>query len=209
MHDLPLILEPATDDDAEPIERLNERVFGPGRYARTAYRIRETTEPDPALSFVARVGTLLVGASAMTPIVDRRSLGPAARAPDRRAGVPQPGDRRSAGERARSRRRKPPAGSSSSWSAMSPITRGWDFSARPRAAYRCPARSIPNGSSIASSSPARWRRRRAPRAAPERQARHASQAPDDYRDGDRLQGLPNCALKRQSGGQPGELPSLD
>ena len=69
MHDLSLILEPATDDDAEPIERLNERVFGPGRYARTAYRIRETTDPDPALSFVARVGTLLVGASAMTPIV--------------------------------------------------------------------------------------------------------------------------------------------
>ena len=44
MHDLPLILEPATDDDAEPIERLNERVFGPGRFARTAYRIRETTD---------------------------------------------------------------------------------------------------------------------------------------------------------------------
>ncbi len=44
-------------------------MFGPGRFARTAYRIRETTDPDPALSFVARVGTLLVGASAMTPIV--------------------------------------------------------------------------------------------------------------------------------------------
>jgi predicted N-acetyltransferase YhbS len=68
MHDLSLILEPATDDDAEPIERLNERVFGPGRFARAAYRIRETTPADPALSFVARVGTLLVGASAMTPV---------------------------------------------------------------------------------------------------------------------------------------------
>ena len=68
MHDLSLILEPATEDDAEPIERLNERVFGPGRFARTAYRIRETTAADPTLSFVARVGTLLVGASAMTPI---------------------------------------------------------------------------------------------------------------------------------------------
>ena len=68
MPDLSLILEPATDDDAAPIERLNERVFGPGRFARTAYRIRETTPSDPRLSFVARVGTLLVGASAMTPI---------------------------------------------------------------------------------------------------------------------------------------------
>ena len=47
---------------------MNGRVFGPGRFARTAYRIRETTEPDPTLSFVARVGTLLVGATTMTPI---------------------------------------------------------------------------------------------------------------------------------------------
>jgi predicted N-acetyltransferase YhbS len=69
MYDIPLILEPATEDDSEPIERLNERVFGPGRFARTAYRIRETTDADLALSFVARVGTLLVGASSMTPIV--------------------------------------------------------------------------------------------------------------------------------------------
>jgi predicted N-acetyltransferase YhbS len=69
MYDLPFVLELATDDDADPIERLNERVFGPGRFARTAYRIRETTAADPTLSFVARVGTLLVGASAMTPIV--------------------------------------------------------------------------------------------------------------------------------------------
>jgi predicted N-acetyltransferase YhbS len=68
MPDLPLILEPAAEDDAEPIERLNERVFGPGRFARTAYRIRERTAADPRLSFVARVGTLLVGSSAMTPI---------------------------------------------------------------------------------------------------------------------------------------------
>ena len=68
MSDLTLTLEPAAEGDAEPIERLNERVFGPGRFARSAYRIRETTAADPALSFVARVGTLLVGASAMTPI---------------------------------------------------------------------------------------------------------------------------------------------
>ena len=69
MPDLSLILELATDDDSEPIEHLNERVFGPGRFSRSAYRIRETTPADPGLSFVAQVGTLLVGASAMTPIV--------------------------------------------------------------------------------------------------------------------------------------------
>src|ERR1700761_2686580 len=68
MPDIPLVLEAETPEDAESIERLNERVFGPGRFARTAYRLRETTPPDLSLSFVARVGTLLVGANAMTPI---------------------------------------------------------------------------------------------------------------------------------------------
>ena len=69
MPDLSLLIEPETPDDAEAIKHLNDRVFGPGRFARTAYRIRETADPDPSLSFVARVGTLLVGAVAMTPIV--------------------------------------------------------------------------------------------------------------------------------------------
>ena len=68
MADLPLVLELETPDDAEAIQHLNERVFGPGRFARTAYRIRERADPDPSLSFVARVGTLMVGANAMTPI---------------------------------------------------------------------------------------------------------------------------------------------
>ena len=68
MPDLPLLIERQTPDDAEAIERLNERVFGPGRFARSAYRIREKADPDPDLCFVARVGTLLVGANAMTPI---------------------------------------------------------------------------------------------------------------------------------------------
>lgn len=63
-----LTLAPETPDDAEAIERLNARVFGPGRFAKTAYRVRETTPPDPRLSFTARVGPLLVGANAMTPI---------------------------------------------------------------------------------------------------------------------------------------------
>jgi predicted N-acetyltransferase YhbS len=68
MPDLSLVLEPSTEADADEIERLNARVFGPGRFARTAYRIRETAPVDSSLSFVARVGTLLVGATAMTPI---------------------------------------------------------------------------------------------------------------------------------------------
>ncbi len=69
MSDLSLLLEPVTPDDATAIEHLNARVFGPGRFARSAYRVRERADPDPSLSFVARVGTLLVGANAMTPIL--------------------------------------------------------------------------------------------------------------------------------------------
>ena len=69
MAELSLVLEPETSADADSILRLNERVFGPGRFARTAYRLRETTPADLSLSFVARVGTLLVGANAMTPIL--------------------------------------------------------------------------------------------------------------------------------------------
>ncbi len=68
MSDPPFVLEPETPDDEEAILRLNERVFGPGRFARTAYRIRESTPADLSLSFVARIGTLLIGANAMTPI---------------------------------------------------------------------------------------------------------------------------------------------
>jgi predicted N-acetyltransferase YhbS len=68
MADIPLTLTLETPADAEAIERLSERVFGPGRFARTAYRLREMAEPDLSLSFVARVGTLLVGANRMTPV---------------------------------------------------------------------------------------------------------------------------------------------
>jgi len=69
MSDLPFVLEPETPADAEAILRLNDRVFGPGRFARTAYRVRETTPPDLSLSFVAWIGSLIVGANAMTPIL--------------------------------------------------------------------------------------------------------------------------------------------
>jgi|SRR5579863_3109059 len=68
MSDLTFSLETETPDDEAAILQLNARVFGPGRFARTAYRVRESTPPDLRLSFVARVGPLLVGANAMTPI---------------------------------------------------------------------------------------------------------------------------------------------
>ncbi|MDX7950470.1 N-acetyltransferase [Lichenihabitans sp. Uapishka_5] len=65
---LSVVVSPEAPVDAAAVERLSERAFGPGRYARTAYRIRETAAADPALSFVARISTLLVGANRMTRV---------------------------------------------------------------------------------------------------------------------------------------------
>ena len=57
-----------TPDDASAIERLHARTFGPGRYARTAFRIRERVGHRLDLSFTVRIGTLLVGSVRQTPI---------------------------------------------------------------------------------------------------------------------------------------------
>ena len=68
MNDLSITILPETAADAVPIERLHERTFGPGRYARTAFRIREGIGHDLALSFTARIGTLLVGSVRLSPV---------------------------------------------------------------------------------------------------------------------------------------------
>jgi predicted N-acetyltransferase YhbS len=68
MTDLSLTILPETNDDAVPIERLHERTFGPGRYAKSAYRLRERIAHHLELSFTARVGTLLVGSVRLSPI---------------------------------------------------------------------------------------------------------------------------------------------
>lgn len=68
MTDLSITILPETADDALAIDRLHERTFGPGRYARTAYRIREGIGHDFALSYTARVGTLMVGSLRLSPV---------------------------------------------------------------------------------------------------------------------------------------------
>ncbi len=55
--------------DAAAIERLHERAFGPGRFARTAFRLREGMAPDGTLSFAAHVGTFLVGSVRVTSVL--------------------------------------------------------------------------------------------------------------------------------------------
>jgi predicted N-acetyltransferase YhbS len=68
MTDLSLTILTESPDDAGPIDRLHERTFGPGRYARTAYRIREQIAHRLDLSFTARIGTLLVGSVRLTSV---------------------------------------------------------------------------------------------------------------------------------------------
>jgi len=58
--------EPA---DAAAIDKLNADVFGPGRFARAAYRLREETAHDPDLSLVALRKGKLVASVRLTPIM--------------------------------------------------------------------------------------------------------------------------------------------
>jgi predicted N-acetyltransferase YhbS len=68
MTDLSLTILPETKADASAIARLHERTFGPGRYAKTAYRLREEVAHSLQLSFTARIGTLLVGSLRLSPV---------------------------------------------------------------------------------------------------------------------------------------------
>nr|WP_321460363.1 N-acetyltransferase [uncultured Cohaesibacter sp.] len=50
------------------IEQLHRDAFGPGRFARTAFRVREAVDPDPSLSFVATSHGHLAGSVRLSPI---------------------------------------------------------------------------------------------------------------------------------------------
>jgi predicted N-acetyltransferase YhbS len=68
MTTLPLFIRREEPTDAEAIERLHERAFGPGRFARTAFRLREGAGSRPDLCFTAHVGTYLVGSIRLSPV---------------------------------------------------------------------------------------------------------------------------------------------
>jgi predicted N-acetyltransferase YhbS len=68
MSDASLTIQTEKAADAAAIERLHERTFGPGRYARSAFRIREKMQHQQDLSFTGWIGTLLVGSVRLTPI---------------------------------------------------------------------------------------------------------------------------------------------
>jgi predicted N-acetyltransferase YhbS len=71
-------LERAADDAA--IESLGARAFGPGRFSRAAFRLREGVPQDNSLSYVADLNGTVTGSIRLTPILiggkDALVLGP-------------------------------------------------------------------------------------------------------------------------------------
>lgn len=61
-------VRPATPADDVFVDDLQAIAFGPGRFAKTAYRIRERFKIDPSLSLIAEVDGESCGSVWMTPI---------------------------------------------------------------------------------------------------------------------------------------------
>jgi len=85
-------VRPATEADDVFIEDLQAIAFGPGRFSKTAYRIRERFPIDRSLSLVAEVDGTPCGSVWMTPIsiggINGWMLGPLATDPNfRRLGA--------------------------------------------------------------------------------------------------------------------------
>lgn len=68
MNELSVTILAERASDAQAIERLHERTFGPGRFVLSAYRLREHVGHRLDLSFTAWIGTLLVGSVRQLPI---------------------------------------------------------------------------------------------------------------------------------------------
>lgn len=82
-----LEIRPVAETDLDAIFALHRRAFGPGRYARTAYRVREATPPFTPHCRGAFVHGQLVAALRFTPLrIDGSKgallLGPVAVEPD-------------------------------------------------------------------------------------------------------------------------------
>ncbi|HUJ02858.1 MAG TPA: N-acetyltransferase [Rhizomicrobium sp.] len=56
-------------EDAGPVEALAAQSFGPGRYAKSAYRLREGVAAEPGLSFVAVEDGVLRGSVRFWPVI--------------------------------------------------------------------------------------------------------------------------------------------
>jgi predicted N-acetyltransferase YhbS len=63
-----VLLRPERASDADAVEALYAVAFGPGRFARTAWRLREGRAHDPQVSFVADRRGLVIGAIRQTRV---------------------------------------------------------------------------------------------------------------------------------------------
>ncbi len=57
-----------TPDDHNALLFLNKKAFGPGRFARTAYRVREGAIREPRLNLCALLGGEIIGSVDFTPV---------------------------------------------------------------------------------------------------------------------------------------------
>ncbi len=69
MSDLEIVITPELACYHEAIEKLGATAFGPGRFARTAFRLREGVSPERELSFVALDNSSLVGSVRVTRVI--------------------------------------------------------------------------------------------------------------------------------------------
>lgn len=68
MKPIPFLVRLEEPEDDSIIDTLHEEAFGPGRFARTAFRLREGIAHDPRLSFVGMAGGEVAGSVRLTPI---------------------------------------------------------------------------------------------------------------------------------------------
>ncbi len=62
-------IRPEDPADKSQIDTLHEVAFGPGRFTRTAFRLREGVPHDRSLSYSAWIDGRLIGSARLTPIV--------------------------------------------------------------------------------------------------------------------------------------------
>lgn len=63
-----VVIRPETAADLEVVERIVADAFGPGRFAKSAYRLREGVKAIDSLSFVAEIGGKVVGTVRFWPV---------------------------------------------------------------------------------------------------------------------------------------------
>lgn len=63
-----IITRPVTIADAEELSRLHAEVFGPGRFARSAYRVREGTGLHSPYCRAALANTRMIASLRLTPV---------------------------------------------------------------------------------------------------------------------------------------------